>query len=197
MVSSWQPPQELGDDERRIFVRLRRVRTLLGFLRMHRHELLDSALQRELIDMYRTTGAGKPPVPPAQLAMAVLVQSYLGVSDALMVELTLLDRSVQMVLHCLDAERPAFSQGALVDFRKRLLANHMDRRLIERVVEIARARGGFDPRKLPSLLRPTLDARPSHGRDEPRDASQRSIRPASPRDSSPAHSRWSRESSLG
>ena len=197
MVSLWQPPQELDDDEKRILGRLRRVRTLLVFLRLHRHELLDSSLQRELIEMYRATGAGKPPVPPGQLALAVLVQSYLRVSDALMVELTLLDRSVQMVLDCRNAERPAFSQGALVDFRRRLLANQMDRRLLERIVGIARARGGFDPRKLPSLLRLTLEARRSHERDEPSDPAQRSIRSAHFSDAPPATPWWSRESSRG
>jgi hypothetical protein len=80
-----------------------------------------------------------------------------------MVELTVLDRSVQRVLDCLDAERPAFGQGTLVDFRSRLIANDLDRRLLARSAEVARARGGFDPRKLPKWRRIAVDARPVRG----------------------------------
>jgi hypothetical protein len=47
--------------------RLDRVRKLFGFLRQHRHELFDDAFQDELEGMYRKTGAGESPVPPAQL----------------------------------------------------------------------------------------------------------------------------------
>jgi hypothetical protein len=94
MASLWKPRRALSEQEERIISRLRRVRKLLGFLRRHRHEIFDAGFQRELIEMYRPTGAGKPPVPPAQLALAVLVQGYLQASDATMVELTVLDRSV-------------------------------------------------------------------------------------------------------
>jgi len=159
----WEPRRTLSNEEEKIIGRLRRVRKLLGFLRLHRHEVFDAGFQRELIGMYRQTGAGKPPVPPAQLAMAVLVQGYLQASDAAMVELTLLDRSVQMVLDCSGTERPAFSQGALVDFRNRLIAADLDRRLLERTVQVARERGGFDPRKLAKSLRIAVDARPVQG----------------------------------
>src|SRR3981081_4001542 len=76
--------------------------------------------------MYRTTGAGKDALPPAMMAMAVLVQGYLGISDAEMVELTVVDLRVQMVLGCLGTEAPAFSQGALQEFRERLIAANMD-----------------------------------------------------------------------
>ena len=66
--------------------------------------------------MYRTTGAGKEARPPAMMAMATLVQGYLGISDAEMIELTVVDLRVQMVLGCLGAEAPPFSQGALQSF---------------------------------------------------------------------------------
>ncbi len=58
-----------------------------------------------------------------------------------MVELTVVDLRVQMTLDQLGADTPAFSQGALVDFRDRLIAADMDRRLLERTVELARATG--------------------------------------------------------
>ena len=53
------------------------------------------------------TGAGKEARPPAMMAMAMLVQGYLGMSDAEMIELTVVDLRVQMVLGCLGAEAPA------------------------------------------------------------------------------------------
>lgn len=143
--------------------RLDRVRKLLGFLRVHRRQLFDDAFQDELATMYRDTGAGKSPVPPALMAMATLVQAYLGVSDAEMVELTVVDLRVQMVLDRLGADTPAFSQGALVDFRDRLIAAEMDRRLLERTVELARETNGFDWRKLPRSLRVAVDSSPFEG----------------------------------
>lgn len=143
--------------------RLDRVRKLLGFLRVHRRRLFDDVFQAELATMYRDTGAGKVPVPPALMAMATLVQAYFAVSDAEMVELTVVDLRVQMVLDCLGADTPAFSQGALCDFRERLIRTDMDRRLLERTVELARETGGFDWRKLPRSLRVAVDSSPFDG----------------------------------
>jgi hypothetical protein len=143
--------------------RLDRVRKLLGFLRLQRHVLFNNEFQAELEGMYRDSGAGKDPVPPGLMAMATLVQAYLGVSDAEMVEITVVDLRVQMVLGCLGATKPAFSQGALVDFRERMIRSDMDRRLLERTVELARETGGFDWRKLPSSLRVAVDSSPFEG----------------------------------
>jgi hypothetical protein len=53
--------------------RLTRTRKLFGFLREGRHELFDDAFQAELESMYRKSGAGKDPVPPALLAMVLLL----------------------------------------------------------------------------------------------------------------------------
>ena len=39
----------------------------------------------------------------------------------------------------------------------------MDRRLLERTVEFARAHGGFDPKKLPRDLRVAMDSMPLEG----------------------------------
>lgn len=54
------PPEAAGANQR-----------LFAFLREVRHELFDEAFQAELETMYRGTGAGKVPVPPAMMAMAV------------------------------------------------------------------------------------------------------------------------------
>ena len=116
-----------------------------------------------LAAMYRTTGAGKEARPPAMMAMAMLVQGYLGISDAEMIELTVLDLRVQMVLGCLGAEEPPFSQGALQEFRERLIAADLDRRVLERTVELAKATQAFDHRKLPKTLRVAIDSSPLEG----------------------------------
>jgi hypothetical protein len=162
-IARWKPPVEPTRQERVLLKRLDRVRKLFGFLRLHRHELFDEVFQEELAAVYRRTGAGKPALPPALLAMATLVQGYLGVSDAEMVELTVVDLRVQMVLGCLGVEAPPFSQGALQEFRERLIAADLDRRLLERTVELAKRTKAFDHRKLPKTLRVAIDSSPLAG----------------------------------
>jgi hypothetical protein len=162
-IARWKPPVALTRQEQFLLKRLGRVRKLFGFLRLHRHELFDGAFQEELASMYRRTGAGKPARPPALLAMATLVQGYLGVSDAEMVELTVVDLRVQLVLGCLGAEAPPFSQGTLQEFRERLIAADLDRRVLERTVELAKTTKAFDPRKLPTTLRVAIDSSPLEG----------------------------------
>lgn len=163
MPTRWTPAVELTKQEQFILKRLGKVRTLMPFLRRRRHELFDEPFQAELDAMYRSSGAGKEAVPPALMAMATLLQGYLNVSDAMMVELTTLDLSVQCVLGCLGSEGPAFSQGAFHDFRTRLIAYGMDQRLLERTVELARATGDFDAKKLPKSLRIGIDSSPLEG----------------------------------
>jgi hypothetical protein len=162
-IARWKPPVATTRQEQVLLKRLGRVRKLLGFLRVHRHELFDDAFQEELASMYRTTGAGKAARPPAMMAMAMLVQGYLGMSDAEMIELTVVDLRVQMVLGCLGDEAPPFSQGALQEFRERLIAADLDRRVLERTVELAKATRTFDYRKLPKTLRVAIDSSPLEG----------------------------------
>ena len=162
-IARWKPPVAPTRQEQFLLKRLGRVRKLLGFLRWHRHEVFDEAFQDELASMYRSTGAGKDALPPAMMAMAMLVQGYLGISDAEMVELTVVDLRVQMVLGCLGAEDPAFSQGALQEFRERLIAADMDRRVLERTVDLAKRTKAFDHRTLPKTLRVAIDSSPLEG----------------------------------
>src|SRR5947208_16982196 len=121
-IARWKPPVAPTRQEQFLLKRLDRVRKLLGFLRVHRHELFDDALQDELASMYRTTGAGKDALPPATMAMAMLVQRYLGTSDAEMVGLTVVGVRVRMVRGRWGAEQRAFSEGAFHDFRGRLIS---------------------------------------------------------------------------
>jgi hypothetical protein len=142
---------------------VKRTRKLFGFLRLYRMQIFDDALQAELEAMYRQTGAGLPPIAPAQMAMAALLQGYLGVSDAEAVELTVVDLRWQLVLDRLGCDQPACSQGALFEFRERLIRTNMDRRLLERTMEVARETQAFDWRKLPKGLRVAIDSSPLVG----------------------------------
>lgn len=95
--------------------------------------------------------------------MVVLLQAYAGVSDAEAVELTVMDARWQLVLDCMNAESPVISQGALQKFRERLIAAGLDRRLLERTVELAKATKEFDWKKLPKELHVAVDSRPFEG----------------------------------
>ena len=57
------------------------------------------------------------------------------------------------------AEEPPFSKGTLVGFRRRLIEHDLDRRLVERTVELAAATKGFGAR----ALRAALDSSPLWG----------------------------------
>jgi hypothetical protein len=154
----WQPPVEPSGAEAAVLKRIRRAK-LIVFLRRWRHVLFDAAFQAELGTLYREAARGQPPVPPAQLALATVLQAYFGVSDDEVIEATTMDRRWQIVLDCLDGEEPPFSKGTLVGFRQRLIAADLDRRLIERTVTIARERGGMGA----GALRLALDSSPLWG----------------------------------
>ena len=154
----WHPPIELSTVEHAIIKRIRRAKLFI-FLRHHRHALFSETFQHELGTLYKDGPQGHPPVPPAQLALATLLQAYSGVSDDEVIEATTMDRRWQMVLDCLDCDTPPFSKGTLVAFRQRLIAQEMDRRLVERTLELATASGSFGPRQ----LRAALDSSPLWG----------------------------------
>ena len=154
----WSPPVELAPVEQTIVKRVRRAK-LFVLLREWRHELFDATFQEELGRLYRDSRRGHPPVAPAQLALATVLQAYVGCSDDEVVEATTMDRRWQLVLDCLEASRPPFSKGTLVAFRERLLKADLDRRLIERTVALAEQRGGFGSR----ALRAALDSSPIWG----------------------------------
>src|SRR5713101_1992533 len=97
-IERWNPSRTYSRQEEFLLKRLRRTRKLFAFLRDHRHEIFDDAMQAALESMYRDTGAGKEPVCPAMMSMAALMQGYLGVSDAEAVGT--------------DRRRPALANGA-------------------------------------------------------------------------------------
>ena len=154
----WHPPIELSPAEQALIKRIRRAK-LFVFLRQYRHELFTDAFQHELATLYKEEAQGHPPVPPAQLALATILQAYAGVSDDEVIEATTMDRRWQLVLNCLDCDRSPFSKGTLVAFRQRLIAQQMDRRLLERTLDLAATSGAFGPRQ----LRAALDSSPLWG----------------------------------
>ena len=68
--SLWQPPIEPSVAEDKILKRIRRAK-LFVFLRHQRHALFSDAFQHELTTIYKNSPQGQPPVPPAQLALAL------------------------------------------------------------------------------------------------------------------------------
>lgn len=164
-VPRWTPSSEITKREAYLLKRLQRTKKLFRFLREHRLDLFDDAFQDELASMYRDTDEAKEPVPPAQLAMAILLQAYTGSSDAEAIENATVDPRWRMVLGTLspEEEESPFSQGTLQRFRQRLIAHDMDRRLLERTVELAKKTRGFDFKKLPKTVRLAVDSRPLTG----------------------------------
>ena len=151
---AWRPPAA-----EQAVIKAVRPAKLFVFLRLHRDELFDEEFQAELAGAYADRRKGQPPVPPAQLALATILQAYTGVSDDEVIEAMVMDRRWQLVLDCLDADQPPFSKGTLVSFRRRLIEQNLDRRLVEWTVALAGRTGGFEAR----ALRAALDSSPLWG----------------------------------
>ena len=155
----WNPPLAVTPEEQKIAARTRKARKFFVFLREHRHVLLDATFQDALAETYSAEPGGKEPVEAGMLALATLLQAYGHVGDRDAVELTVMDKRWQMVLDCLGAEQPPFSQGTLWNFRMRLMAHNLDKILLERTVTWAEQSGGFGARQ----LRAALDSTPLFG----------------------------------
>jgi hypothetical protein len=153
----WQVPGPLSAEEARIARDLHRIGKFYVFLREVRHELFDETFQAELAAAYQPRGTA--PVPPALLAMVLLLQAYDQVGDADAVVTARMDLRWQLVLGCLGAEKAPFSQGVLVAFRERLIAHDLDKRLLDRTVALAQQRGRFGWQR----LRAALDSSPLLG----------------------------------
>lgn len=63
------------------------------------------------------------------------------------------------MLDCLDNEAAPFGKGTLVEFRSALISQGLDRRLVERTIELSHRRSGVSPRS----LRAALDSSPIWG----------------------------------
>ena len=164
-MERWSPRVECSEREVRLLKLAGKSRKLLVFLRERRNEIFDDRFQAELETMYRSTEQGEEPQPPALLGMALLLQGYMQVSDAEAVRLSATDLCWRLVLGKLGekGDKPAFSQGGLQQFRERMIRHDMDRRLLERTIEVAKKSRAFDWRKLPKTLRVAVDSRPLAG----------------------------------
>jgi hypothetical protein len=151
VAMKWDAPAELTPAERKLVDRLGRKARFYVFLREIRGRLFDDAFQSELETAYQKT-RGTAPLPAAMLAMVTLLQAYEQASDSDAVENAELDRRWQLVLGRLDHEDAGFSQGVLSQFRARMVAHDLDKKLLARTVELAKQTGAFGWQKLKFAL---------------------------------------------
>jgi len=154
----WNPPIEISVTEAKIISKIRKAKLFI-WLRQNRHKLFDQEIQEELAQIYKDSTVGLCPVPPAQLALAIILQAYTGVSDDEAIEAMMMDRRWQLVLDCLESEKAPFGKGTLVRFRAALMAKDGERLLINQTVELAKKIGGYSSRS----LRGALDSSPLWG----------------------------------
>ena len=143
--------------ERKVAASLRPASKFYRFLWEIRSELFDEDFQEELGASYQPRG--QDPCAPALLAMVMLLQRYDGLSDADAVDAAENDRRWQLVLGTLGQDTSPFGQGTLVRFRVRATANDLDKKLVERTVELAKKTKKFGWKK----LRVALDSSPLPG----------------------------------
>lgn len=151
----WNP--KASEAEKKVADKLRKASAFYRFLWEIRGELFSAEFQDELAASYEPRG--QEPCPPALLAMVMLLQRYDGISDADAVDAAENDRRWQLVLGTLDRDLAPFGQGSLVRFRLRAIANDLDKRLVDRTVELAKKTGAFGWKQ----LRVALDSSPLHG----------------------------------
>ena len=96
---TWNPPLELSEVEAKILRKIRKAKLFI-WLRENRHLVIDEKFQSELGKIYKDSTVGLSPVPPAQLALAIILQAYTGVSDDEAIEAMVMDRRWQLVLDC-------------------------------------------------------------------------------------------------
>lgn len=158
MSLRWSPRIKPSKSEEFILKRCSK-RKLFVFLRLHRHELFDEELQAKLAAAYDDRRRGEEPVPPAQLAMAALLQAAFNVPDYDVPELLVMERRWQMVLDCAGADEPPFSQATVFRFRQRMIEHGLDKVLFDKTVALAKKTGAFGAAK----LRAAFDACPLYG----------------------------------
>jgi hypothetical protein len=146
----WTFPTELTAEEQRVAQVLHRIGKFYVFLREVRAELFDEAFQAELAAIYQPRGTA--PVPPALLAMVMLLQAYDQVGDAAAVVTARVDQRWQLVLGCLGTTQAPFSQGVLVTFRARMIAHDLDQKLLARTIELAKRTRKFGWQHLQAAL---------------------------------------------
>lgn len=146
----WDVPVEFSPAEKRVAKVLTRIGKFYVFLREIRHELFDEEFQAELARAYDPRGTD--PLPAAMLAMVTLLQAYDKTGDADAVVTAQMDKRWQLVLSCLGEDEAPFSQGVLSQFRERMIEHELDKKLLERTVELAKRTGKFGWQHLKAAL---------------------------------------------
>ena len=146
----WKQPVALSAEEQRIAKVLKRVGKFYVFLREVRDELFDEEFQAELAAAYDPRG--REPLPAALLAMVTLLQAYDKTGDADAVVTAQMDKRWQLVLGNMHAGKAPFSQGVLSQFRERMIQHDLDKKLLERTVEVAKRTGKFGWQHLKAAL---------------------------------------------
>ena len=147
----WEfPSGEQAAAEERVASRLRAGSKFFRFLWEVREELFDESFQLELMAVYEPRG--QSPCPPALLAMVNILQRYEGLGDRAAVEEAENDRRWQLVLGTLGEEKAPFGQGSIFRFRERMIAHNLDKRLVERTIELAKTTRKFGWRNLKVML---------------------------------------------
>jgi len=88
-------------------------------------------------DMFQSMyclGNGRPPISPALLAMATILQFHRNLSDREMERACMFDIEVKYALSLRLDERP-FDHSSLGDFRRRLLKNDKEKAVFDRLIE--------------------------------------------------------------
>jgi hypothetical protein len=136
--------------EERVAAKLRAASKFYRFLFEVRAELFDDEFQDALIAAYDPRG--QEPCPPALLAMVNLLQRYSGCGDRDAVDAAENDRRWQLVLGTVGSDEAPFGQGSLVRFRARMTAHDLDKRLVDRTIELAKRTKKFGWTNLKVML---------------------------------------------
>ena len=152
MSNEWNAAVELSNEEESI-LKLCKKQKLWGFLREHRHRILDDEVREALREMYDDgPRGGRPPEAPERVVLAMLLQVGFGVADHEVPSLTAVDRRWQMVLDCLGATDPVLSQGTVFAFRERARKHGFVALLLRKTIELARQTKAFDAKRLRMLI---------------------------------------------
>src|SRR5687768_1958622 len=151
----WNP--KTSEAEKEVASKLRKASSFYRFLWKIRGELFSSAFQDELAAAYQPRG--QDPCPPALLAMVMLLQRFDGLSDADAVDEAENDQRWKLVLGTLDQKRAPFGQGSLVRFRTKAIEHDLDKKLVERTVELAKRTRKYSWKH----LKVALDSSPLEG----------------------------------
>ena len=135
--------------------------TFYGWLARQRGELFPD----ELFAGLYIAGWGRPSVPPSLLAMALVLQTYDGVSDDEATRRAAYDLQWKVALG-IEVDVKPFAKSTLQEFRAQLVVHEDQRLLFQESLELAKRRGKVGKHR---KLRVALDTTPIFGRGAVKD----------------------------